>query len=478
MLNLGQVILYMKENKIFNSLFLVSLFLFFLVPASDPDLGWYLRCGEDFWTKGSWCIQNQYSVFLAGYSWPNLYWLYQAILYWIFRLFSLWGLTFANALLMSFSFFFFYKSIKNFALGKLIAIFAIIYFGWGVFSFGLRSQLMGFFFFNLILWLNGQVEENPRKAFWYLPVMLIWAQMHGSTILGLILISFNLLFLGFNNPKKRLFFSFMALFSFLITLVNPFGWQIYTEGWRHVFGLSLDKTIAEWVPPSPEIWWLIVISFLGLIGYYFLKPKTKGSFLTILALIPVTYLSLKARRYVPFYFSLGFYLFFLNYQFKKTFHLQELSFLILIFFFCSSLVFQLPKTIQANSSWENLSQASSVGFPNKAIDFLRKQPVKGNIFNTYEWGGFLIWQLPEFKVFVDGRMPSWETANGIDPYTTYLQTLQTQDGWQKTLEDYQINWLLIGPKTFMDLKLSPNPSNYGWEEVYRDKLSVIYQKKI
>jgi len=461
-----------------NLLLFFSLFFFFLIPASDPDLGWYLRCGQDFWRVGSWCVQNQYSIFLAGYVWPNLYWLYQAILYWIFRLFSLWGLTFTNALLMSLSFFFFYQSIKNFALGKLLAIFVIIYFSWGVFSFGLRSQLMGFFFFNLILWLNSCVEENPKKAFWYLPIMFFWSQMHGSTILGLILIFTNLLFLAFKNPKKRFFFGLIFLFSFLITLVNPFGWQIYSEGWRHVFGLSLDKTIAEWVPPNPQVWWLIVVSFIGLFSFSLFKPKTKHNLLLVLSLIPITYLSLKARRYVPFYFSLGFYLFFLNYQFKKNLHLPGLTFLILIIFLCGSLVLRLPKTILTNSSWSNWYQGSSVKYPEKAVEFLRKQPVKGNIFNTYEWGGFLIWQLPEFKVFVDGRMPSWSTPNGIDPYTTYLLTLQTQGSWQRTLEDYQINWLLIGPGTFMDLKLSPDPEKYGWKEVYRDKSSVIYQKNI
>jgi hypothetical protein len=459
-------------------LLFLSLFFFFLIPASDPDLGWYLRCGQDFWRTGSWCVQNQYSVFLAGYIWPNLYWLYQAILYWLFRLFSLWGLTFANAFLMSLSFFFFYHSIKNFAFEKILAIFVIIFLGWGIFSFGLRSQLMGFFFFNLILWINSLVEENPKRALWYIPVMFFWAQMHGSTILGLILIFTNLFFLGFKNPQKRLFFSFMALFSFLITLVNPFGWQIYTEGWRHVFISPLDKTIAEWVPPNTQVWWLIVVSFISLISYYLFKPKSKGNFLIALSLIPMTYLSLKARRYVPFYFSLGFYLFFLNYQFKKIPAFPGLSFLTLVAFLCGSLIFRLPQTILANSSWQNWYQGSSVAFPYKAVEFLRNQQIKGNIFNSYEWGGFLIWQLPEFKVFVDGRMPSWLTPSGIDPYTTYLITLQTQDGWQDTLAKYQIDWLLIGPGTFMDLKLSPNPLTFGWKEVYRDKQSVIYQKKI
>jgi len=107
---------------------------------------------------------------------------------------------------------------------------------------------------------------------------------------------------------------------------------------------------------------------------------------------------------------------------------------------------------------------------------LRQQPEKGNIFNRYEWGGFLIWQLPEYKVFVDGRMPAWEHPSGKSPYTIYLETLQNQPGWEETLKEYNINWILISPGTFMDLLLQPNPKKFGWEEVYRDKISVIYKR--
>ncbi len=126
-----------------------------------------------------------------------------------------------------------------------------------------------------------------------------------------------------------------------------------------------------------------------------------------------------------------------------------------------------------NSSWERFCQ---IRYACKAAEFLKKQPEKGVIFNTYEQGGFLIWQLPEYKVFIDGRMPAWPHPSGKSPYTIYLETLQTQPGWQETLKEYNINWLFIGPGTFMDLKIRENPESFGWQEVYRDKKAVIYKK--
>ena len=40
-------------------------------------------------------------------------------------------------------------------------------------------------------------------------------------------------------------------------------------------------------------------------------------------------------------------------------------------------------------------------------EWLLEQKYEGEGFSEYGWGGYLIWKMPEKKVFVDGRMPSW-----------------------------------------------------------------------
>lgn len=46
-------------------------------------------------------------------------------------------------------------------------------------------------------------------------------------------------------------------------------------------------------------------------------------------------------------------------------------------------------------------------YPKEAIDYLMKNEIKGKLFGDYGWGGYLVWKMPNEKVFVDGRMPSW-----------------------------------------------------------------------
>lgn len=482
----------MKKLIIFDSLFFLSLFFLFLFPPTDPDLGWQLRCGEQIWEKHNFCNQNQFSILLKNYSWVNHRWLYQATIFPTLQSSGLWGLTIFNTILMTLSFIFFYLSIKNYVLEKMLAIALIIFLSWGVFSFGIRSQLLGFFFFNLLLWLFSQFKQKPKLIIFFPFIMLIWVNSHGSFLIGLILLTFwwlkeavRFLYLRQKKDKRRfVLYTLILVLSLTTTLFNPFGLRVYQDAWRHFVGVKLENLIAEWVPPTLLVWWLILSTGIGLF-FYLLVANRKRGLINGLLLLSFLLLTLKARRHLPFYFFLASYLFLVSPLTKQVFGFwlkqrelrRILTILALTAFFFVGFFHQLPKTIKTNSSWQNYCRINSVIYPCEAIEFLKKQSGKGNIFNRYEWGGFLIWQLPEYKIFVDGRMPAWQTPSGKSPYTIYLETLQTQPGWQETLESYNINWILISPNTFMDLLLAPNPENFGWEKAYRDKISVIYRRK-
>jgi len=51
-----------------------------------------------------------------------------------------------------------------------------------------------------------------------------------------------------------------------------------------------------------------------------------------------------------------------------------------------------------------LMNQTSRAFPVKACDFIRANQLPGPLFNTYYWGGFLMWYLPEYPVSIDGRL--------------------------------------------------------------------------
>jgi hypothetical protein len=66
------------------------------------------------------------------------------------------------------------------------------------------------------------------------------------------------------------------------------------------------------------------------------------------------------------------------------------------------------------------------GQPNQIIQHLKTNPCQGNLFRHYNLGGYLIWQLPETKVYVDGRMgTTWTRPADTDlgePGENYFNT--------------------------------------------------------
>jgi hypothetical protein len=49
-----------------------------------------------------------------------------------------------------------------------------------------------------------------------------------------------------------------------------------------------------------------------------------------------------------------------------------------------------------------LAKAGEV-YPVRACDYIRQNHLPAPLFNTFSWGGFIVWYLPEYPVAIDGR---------------------------------------------------------------------------
>ena len=65
------------------------------------------------------------------------------------------------------------------------------------------------------------------------------------------------------------------------------------------------------------------------------------------------------------------------------------------------LLLMVAPVVDFNS--RGLDRAISNDFPVNAINYLRQNPVPGPLYNNLNWGGFLMWYLPEPPVSIDGR---------------------------------------------------------------------------
>ena len=110
-------------------------------------------------------------------------------------------------------------------------------------------------------------------------------------------------------------------------------------------------------------------------------------------------------------------------------------------------------------------------YPKEALDFALSNNIKGNVFNYYGWGGYMIWKYPQVKTFVDGRMPSWREGNK-SVFEDYMKVVDAPKKNIKILADYGVSWILY-PTDSELIKFLKTP-NSGWGEVYSNDFSSIF----
>jgi hypothetical protein len=90
----------------------------------------------------------------------------------------------------------------------------------------------------------------------------------------------------------------------------------------------------------------------------------------------------------------------------------------------------------------------------------------GNLFNSYNWGGYVIWALhPDYLSFVDGRTDLFDD----EILEEYLLVWTGQTGWQRVFEEWDIQVAMIE----VDAPLRDSLIRDGWDLVYADEQAVL-----
>jgi hypothetical protein len=121
-----------------------------------------------------------------------------------------------------------------------------------------------------------------------------------------------------------------------------------------------------------------------------------------------------------------------------------------------------------------VSKAQQQIAPVRAVEWLKQNRQSGPMYNSYNWGGYLLWALPQEPVFVDGRTDLYD-----DEFLhEYFQVMfirpdgtSPSGGWQDVLDKYGVRLALIERESLLAAMLMAQPD---WRLVYGDDLAVIY----
>ncbi len=472
-------------NKLVIVLVFLTIFFASFIPVKDTDFGWHYRCGVEL-LQGNPCTTNTFSYHLANYRAYYPSFIFDAITAFTYDAVGFNGLSLFYALAITSVFYLIYlisgKKLITSALGYSL----ILYLSHGTLGLGWRPQIVtyGLFVFayyflshRSFIGVTPKIGVTPFtiRLLTYPIFMFLWVNTHIGYFIGIVLFGLY----GFDNLVRAVWkkISWKALGAILVvgigsilaTFINPYGWKVYIEIYRHMVA-PMNTMIAEWVAPSPMNMGIIILFYLVTIALQIIHKKISVFQLLVITLLGT--MALMANRNIPLFYTIALIQILpIIPTSKKNMTPLFLPFLIAIF--VAIAIIQVRYTTAFNVSWDSYCTKGRTHYP---CDILKEYPqLSGNIYTSYEYGGFMIWQKPDSKVFVDGRMSAWSNDSGEYAYQTYLKILQTQPGWNELLKAYDTDYLLIGQGTFLDLLLDEDAETYGWEKVYENDVHAVFK---
>ena len=446
-------------------------------PFKDTDFGWHYRCGELLLSRAGICTTNLFSYYLPHYKWAYGTFVNDALIATIYDRFGFLGLSVLGALTFAALFFLLYWLISGSQLQRVLSVVFFYFFSLNTLRIGYRPQIVGLLFYFVILYLLKLYHQNKlpfsKLALLVTSLVLLWVNFHNSFFLAALTVGFySLETLWKRKSFKELSLSIWLLF---VGLFNPYGYRVYPEIWRH-FAVPLGKLIAEWVKPALPFQIAILI-LVPLFGYLLFKER-KYFFVILMAF--TGFLAFSANRNLPFFIGTFLYVVStLPFKWQRLTQDKEARELLLLGVLTSLFLWSfmsIPQTVRFGTSKDVRCQLSTVVMPCKAADYFKRGKLVGNVYNTYEWGGFLIKELPESRFFVDGRMPAWTNEQGESAYTTFLNVIQARKGWNDFLLANKTNYIFIQKGTFLDIELKDQAKAeyYGWKLLYSDNVASVY----
>ena len=482
---------------IFLSVF--TFFLFFLkgTVLLDPDFGWHLRLGEIITSSGI-PATDPLSYTMPSFPYIDIQWLTNVFLKVFYPLVGTAGLSLIYSLFAFLTLFLIFKNKGKKLFWEVPFVFAVsILFGY----FGVRPQVSSWLLWAIFLGIVLN-EERWKKWRYFLPaIVVLWVNLHGSFALSIAtLLILTVVRLWQKKLKSDLILILIA--SILATFINPYGPRIWHEVWLQVSDASLRWKILEWQPAFfsfnlPFICYLAISLTLVWINRkrFLLEELVLFVFFLLQGLGSVRHVPLWVILSLPM--TIAAFTYTLD-KVKKIRFAKDRFRKLYRFALYGSLVIAVSQFILGFNGAKALSESEF--YPREATVFLEKNLPSGQIFSEYGWGGYLNWKLPQKKVFIDGRMPSWrykESPSGESGYIMkeYVDMLSGKVSYQEVFEKYGVEVVLWPQKRRTRLldalsqkieewlfkkevpfDLTSKLEKDGWKKLFEDEVATVYQK--
>jgi len=447
----------------------------------DPDLWWHLKVGQIIAATHSIPSTDIFSYTTHQHAWTAHEWLAQLMMYGVYAAAGYRGLMLWLAVLASAIFILVYvrcwRQCHNPLLAFLGGMFAWLF---GTVGLAVRPLIFGYCFLAVELLLVELALSGKRRCLWFLPPLFaLWANCHGSYYFGLAVLGVYWLcsqiqgnwgFLVSEKSSRQLRNTLGAILLLCTVAIccNPVGVRLLIYPFDALFHQTASmNSIDEWLPAD-----LRSLRGVGMLG----------AFLGICLLGCWRRSELRLREFLLTLMVFGM-------------AVQHSRMLFLFGLIVSPILCRLAAPLMPAHRDLNRPLANAVllcgaiaaivaAFPSAAaierqirhqgpadaVDYIRRAHLAGPMLNSYGFGGYLIWTLPEEKVFIDGRGDVFDWTGVLAEYGRWA-TLQADPN--ELLQKYHIRFCLLEKDAPMARVMPYLP---GWHLAYSDAAAVIFAR--
>lgn len=470
-------------------LILTFLLVFFIIlsPPQDADMWWHLAAGKNMVEQGRILTTDIFSYTHRGEPWTNAFWLSDIVLFMTYRFGGYLGLTVLTALVAVGTMGVIYGHVKNSSLPVTLCVILL-----GTVAIAPvwtpRPQIFSFLLLAILDYgLNSSKAILRRRPWLLIGLFILWANVHGGFIWGFLLLLAFIVGKAMDNMLRRenslslrelAELGLWTLIAVLAVAINPNGIFL----WKLPF-YTVDvsiQSIAEWSSPDfhrldlhPLLWlfflliigtgtsrtvlsWRSILTVTGFSYMAFISQRSIGPFVVVAMPVVIHSLATAWQEWSTLLSRLGS---------RRQSNPVSPVFVVILHLLILG-VFAGLTLFRAYSVSTDLKVHA--GLPQNAVEAIRASQPDAQMFNSYNWGGYLQWELPEYPVFIDGRADLygeqtindwWRIVNGAG------EGLQLLDSWN-------INFVVLEP----GWPILEELERRGWRTLYEDDIAVVMER--
>ncbi len=443
---------------------------------NDPDTYWQITVGQWIFDHRTVPQTDMYSFTMHGQPWISTQWLAQVMLAVSHSIAGWAGLVVLAATSIALTFALLVRFLSRHLTGG--ASLAFIATAVALVAGHLLARPHVLALPVMVAWVGGLVaamDDRKAPSFWLLPLMALWANLHGGFVLGLALVAPMAVDAVWNAdaPVRKSLALRWALFAaaaLLASCLTPYGWDALFGARRILnLGAALDL-IGEWRPANfahpgaleaavtlafvLALWRGVVLPPIrvALVVGFVLMALSHVRNAEVLALLGPMVIAAPLARWVGGPDA--------NTQPAGSPRQGLLLAGLAIVLAAGTLAFASVHRFEPN-----VRQS-----PVAAVAALKKMNFK-RVFNDYDFGGYLI--ASGVATFIDGRTELFGEKFMVDHNNA--SGLQEPENLFRLLEEYGIEATLMRTQSAATKLLDHID---GWQKVYADDTATIHVRKI